>query len=106
MAERKVPSTGDRTHNHQVMSTTRLPLSHPDRAASRHMSWHGVCRPSDSALPFILKIFFPKTAHPILMKFHRIVPAMVLFRIFLKKLILSKSLVAMATKHKKIRNLV
>ena len=26
--ERKVASTGDRTHNHQVMSPTRSPLSH------------------------------------------------------------------------------
>ena len=32
MPERKVASTGDRTHNHQVMSPTRSPLSHPDRA--------------------------------------------------------------------------
>ena len=29
MPEIKVASTGDRTHNHQVMSPTRLPLSHP-----------------------------------------------------------------------------
>ena len=27
--ERKVASTWDRTHNHQVMSRTRSPLSHP-----------------------------------------------------------------------------
>ena len=27
--ERKVASTRDRTHNHQVMSPTRSPLSHP-----------------------------------------------------------------------------
>ena len=27
--ERKVASTGDRTHNHQVMSQTRSPLSYP-----------------------------------------------------------------------------
>ena len=27
--ERKFASTGDRTHNHQVMSPTRSPLSHP-----------------------------------------------------------------------------
>ena len=27
--ERKVTSTWDRTHNHQVMSPTRSPLSHP-----------------------------------------------------------------------------
>ena len=30
--ERKVTSTGDRTHNHQVMSPTRSPLSHPGGA--------------------------------------------------------------------------
>ena len=30
--ERKVVSTGDRTHNHQVMSPTRSPLSHPGGA--------------------------------------------------------------------------
>ena len=27
--ERKLASTGDRTHNHQVMSPTRSPLNHP-----------------------------------------------------------------------------
>ena len=30
--ERKVASTGDRTHDHQVMSPTRSPLSHPGGA--------------------------------------------------------------------------
>ena len=30
--ERKVALTGDRTHNHQVMSPTRSPLSHPGGA--------------------------------------------------------------------------
>ena len=30
--ERKVASTGDQTHNHQVMSLTRSPLSHPGGA--------------------------------------------------------------------------
>ena len=30
--ERKVPSTGDLTHNHQVMSPTRSPLNHPGEA--------------------------------------------------------------------------
>ena len=30
--ERKVTSTGDRTHNRQVMSPTRSPLSHPGGA--------------------------------------------------------------------------
>ena len=29
MPERKVASTWDQTHNHQVMSPTRSPLSHP-----------------------------------------------------------------------------
>ena len=33
--ERKVASTGDRTHNHQVMSPTRSPLSHPGGAESQ-----------------------------------------------------------------------
>ena len=32
--ERKVASTGDRTHNHQVMSRTRSPLSHPGGASA------------------------------------------------------------------------
>ena len=31
--ERKVASTGDRTHNHQVTSPTRSPLSHPGGAS-------------------------------------------------------------------------
>ena len=31
-AGRKVASTGDQTHNHQVMSPTRSPLSHPGGA--------------------------------------------------------------------------
>ena len=31
-SKRKVASTGDRTHNHQVMSPTRSPLSHPGGA--------------------------------------------------------------------------
>ena len=30
--ERKIASTGDRTHNHQVVSPTRSPLSHPGEA--------------------------------------------------------------------------
>ena len=30
--ERKVASTGDRTHNHQIMSPTSSPLSHPGGA--------------------------------------------------------------------------
>ena len=32
MPERKVASTGDRTHNHQVTSPTSSPLSHPGGA--------------------------------------------------------------------------
>ena len=31
--ERKVTSTGDQTHNHQVMSPTHSPLSHPGGAS-------------------------------------------------------------------------
>ena len=31
--ERKLALTGDRTHNHQVISPTRSPLSHPGWAA-------------------------------------------------------------------------
>ena len=38
-------------------------------------------RPSMRALTFSLKIFFSKTTYWILMKFHRNVPAMVLFKI-------------------------
>ena len=38
MPERKVASTGDRTHNHQVMSVTCLPLSHPGRASGKVLS--------------------------------------------------------------------
>ena len=32
--ERKVAKAGDRTHNHQVLSPTRSPLSHPGGAPS------------------------------------------------------------------------
>ena len=56
--------------------------------------------PSVRALTFSLNIFFSETTYPILMKFHRNVPAMVLFRISRKNLIPSKTLVAMATKLK------
>ena len=48
-----------------------------------------------------LNIFVSETTYRILMKFHRNVPAMVLFRISWKNLILSKTVVAMATKRKK-----
>ena len=34
--ERKFASTGNRTHNHQVMSPTRSPLSHPGGAEIGH----------------------------------------------------------------------
>ena len=34
LPERKVASTGDRTHNHQVMNPTPSPLSHPGWASS------------------------------------------------------------------------
>ena len=51
-------------------------------------------------LTFSLNIFFSEMTHWILMKFHRNVPGMVLFRISWKNLIPSKTLVAMATKLK------
>ena len=35
--ERKVASNGDRTHNHQVMSPTRSPLSHPGGAQVKEL---------------------------------------------------------------------
>ena len=37
--ERNVASTGDRTHNHQIMSPTRSPLSHPGGALSSSPSF-------------------------------------------------------------------
>ena len=55
-------------------------------------------------LTFILNIFFSKTSYPILMKFHRNVPAIVLFRVSRKNVIPSKTLVAMATKLKNLTN--
>ena len=58
-------------------------------------------RSSVRALNFSLNIFFTETTYRILMKFHRNVPAMVLFRISCKHLIPSKTVVAMATKLKK-----
>ena len=33
--ERKFASSGDRTHNHQVMSPTRSPLNHPGGAGKK-----------------------------------------------------------------------
>ena len=54
--------------------------------------------PSVRALTFSLNIFFTETTYRILMKFHRNVPTMVLFRISWNNLIPSKTLVAMATK--------
>ena len=53
------------------------------------------------ALTFSLNIVFAETTYRILMKFHRNVPTMVLFRICGKNLIPSKTVVAMATKLKK-----
>ena len=44
-------------------------------------------RPCVLVLTFSLNIFFSETTKPILMKYHRNVPAIVLFRIFLKNLI-------------------
>ena len=54
--------------------------------------------PSVRMLTFSLNIFFSETTYRILMKFHRNVSGMVLFSIFLKNLIPSKTVVAMATK--------
>ena len=45
--ERKVASTRDRTHNHQVMSPTRSPLSHRGRAMKNN---------SDSKMKMVLGI--------------------------------------------------
>ena len=64
-----------------------------------------VVRPSVRALTFSLNIFFAETTYRILMKFHRNVPTMVLFRISWNNLIPSKTLVAMATKLKIFWNL-
>ena len=62
-------------------------------------------RPSVRVLTFSLNIFFAETTYRILMKFHRNVPTMVLFRISWNNLIPSKTLVAMATKLKIFWNL-
>ena len=40
--ERKVASTWDRTHNHQVMSPTRSPLSHPGGFLENYGTKEGV----------------------------------------------------------------
>ena len=69
--------------------------------ASVRLSIRASVRP---CVNFSLNIFFSETAYPILMKFHRNVPAMVPLQNFLKKLIPSKTVVAMATKLKKIEN--
>ena len=53
-------------------------------------------------LTFILNVFFSETTYPILIKFHRNVPAIVLLRIDWKNLIPSKTLVIMATLNLKI----
>ena len=63
------------------------------------------CPPSVHVLTFSLNIFFSETAYRILMKFHRDVPAIVLFRIFWKNLIPLKTPAAIATKLKKRWNL-
>ena len=50
--ERKVASTGDRTHNHQVMSPTRSTLSHPVGAYSSWRCIHPVTnKPIFSRVP-------------------------------------------------------
>ena len=59
--ERKFASTGDRTHNHQVMSPTLSPLSHPGKKFARKF-----LRLAFS--PFItkfLKVLFNKVEQPI-----------------------------------------
>ena len=57
--------------------------------AGELMSWSVVRRAcvcaSVRALTFSLNFFFSETTYPILMKYHRNVHAMVLFRIFLKE---------------------
>ena len=55
--------------------------------ASELMSWSVVCRACVCAFTFSLNIFMSETTKPILMKYHRNVPAMVLFRIFLNNFI-------------------
>ena len=40
-AERKVATTGDGTHNHQVMSPTRSPLSYPGGAMPKDQDFVG-----------------------------------------------------------------
>ena len=64
----------------------------------RRVSVRPCVRASICVLTFSLNIFFSETTYRILMKFHRNVPAMVLFRISWKNLISSKTVVAMATK--------
>ena len=59
-----------------------------------------VVRPS-----FILNIIFSETAYPNLIKVHSNVPAVVLLRISGQNLIPLKTLIAMATKLRNIRNL-
>ena len=56
-------------------------------------------------LSFSLNIVFSETTYQILIKIHRNVPAMVLFRISWKNLIPYKNLVAMATKPNYFLNL-
>ena len=40
--ERKVASTGDRTLNHQVISQTRSPLSHPGKAKHQQTAFENI----------------------------------------------------------------
>ena len=61
------------------------------RPASLCYGLLSVVRPSVRALTFSLNIFFSETTYWILMKFHRNVPAMVLFRISWKNSIPSKT---------------
>ena len=60
-------------------------IVHPIKVApkaSELMSWSVVHCACVSALTFSLYIFFSETTESILMKYHRNVPAMVIFRIF------------------------
>ena len=58
MPERTVASTGSRTHNHQVTSPTRSPLSHPSRATYTRL-WapqtESICSGSNDRICFLLK---------------------------------------------------
>ena len=67
--ERKIDSTRDRTHNHQVMSPTRSPLSHPGSA--RHTVEAQKDKKSfrlDQLKPFPNKLWFSRVCSTSLLK--------------------------------------